>query len=189
MSRTTPKTAEITEMLERCREGDRAAQDAVFARLYPELKKIAEGKLFNAPSGATVTPTVLVHEAYVRMVAGDRLDVETRRHFFTSAAQAMRHILIDHARRAAAGKRGGSDQRVDWTESLGGEVAGIDWLDLDRALDELARIDDRARRIVELRFFAGLSADETSELLEISSTTLYRDWQRARAFLHTRMTA
>ncbi|MCH9651655.1 MAG: sigma-70 family RNA polymerase sigma factor [Deltaproteobacteria bacterium] len=180
-------TAEITELLDRCRIGDEAARDAVFERLYPELRKIAIGKLFGAQVGGTVTPTVLVHEAYLRLVSSDRLDVESRRHFFTSAARAMRHILIDHARRAGAEKRGGSGQRVDWTESLGGELAGLDWIDLDRALGELARIDQRSHRIVELRFFAGLKAEETAELLEISSSTLHRDWQRARAFLHTRM--
>lgn len=179
--------AEITELLEQCRAGDRAARDAVFARLYPELRKIAAGKLFGARGDAIVSPTVLVHEAYVRMTAGEHIDVVSRRHFFTTAAKAMRHILIDHARRAAAAKRGGRDQRVTWTEGLGAEFEGVAWLDLDRALDELSRIDGRARRIVELRFFTGLSVDETATLLEISTTTLFRDWQRARAFLHARM--
>ncbi len=179
--------AEITELLKHCRTGDRAAHDAVFARLYPELRNIAAGKLFGARGDAIVTPTVLVHEAYMRMIAGARIDVVNRRHFFTTAAKAMRHILVDHARRSSAVKRGGRDQRVTWTEGLGSAFEGVAWLDLDRALDELSRIDDRARRIVELRFFAGLSVEETATLLAISTTTLYRDWQRARAFLHARM--
>lgn len=174
-------------MLEQCRAGDRAAQEAVFSRLYPELRSIAASKLFGAVNDPLVTPTVLVHEAYLRLVAGERLDVVSRRHFFASAAKAMRHILIDHARRAAAEKRGGRDHRVTWTEGLGAEFAGVAWLDLDRALGELAALDPRAHHIVELRYFAGLRVEETAELLEISTSTLHRDWQRARAFLHTRM--
>ncbi len=181
--------APITELLRRSRTGDHEAKGEIFERLYPELRKIAANKLFGQRVDPAVTPTVLVNEAYVRLVGGNHLDVVSRRHFFTSAACAMRHILIDHARRAAAKKRGGHDRQITWTDGLGAELTATGWLDLDRALEELAKIDQRARRIVELRFFAGLSAEETAELLDISSTTLYRDWQRARAFLHTRMSA
>lgn len=174
-------------MLDRCRAGDDAARNAVFESLYPELKRLAASKLFVSPSGGAITPTVLVHDVFVRMIGNQRLDLVSRHHFFASAAKAMRHILVDRARRASAEKRGGRDRRVTFTEGLASEFRGATWLDLDRALDELARVDARAHRIVELRFFAGLTADDTAEMLEISTTTLHRDWQRARAFLHTRM--
>ncbi|MCH9651652.1 MAG: sigma-70 family RNA polymerase sigma factor [Deltaproteobacteria bacterium] len=185
-SRGAVVIAEITELLDRCREGDRAASDAVFAQLYPELRRIAAGKLFG--SDATVTPTVLVHEVYLRLTAGTALDVESRRHFYTSAAKAMRHVLIDQARRKAASKRGGDEQRVTFTEGVADRLFDDgSFLDLDRALKELATINGQGRQVVELRYFAGLTAIETAELLGISESTVKRQWKRARAFLVARL--
>jgi len=153
------------------------------------LRRLAASQLFGSHNVGAVTPTVLVHDVFVRMVGAHHLDLVSRHHFFASAAQAMRHILVDRARRASAEKRGGRDRRVTFTEGLAGEFRGAAWLDLDRALGELEQVDSRAHRIVELRFFAGLSVEDTAALLEISTTTLHRDWQRARAFLNARMAA
>lgn len=180
--------AEITKLLERCRDGDRAAGDAVFAQLYPELRRIAAGKIFG--SDTTVTPTVLVHEVYLRLTSGAPLDVESRRHFYTSAAKAMRHVLIDQARRKAASKRGGDEQRVTFTEGVADRLFDDgSFLDLNRALEDLATINDQGHQVVELRCFAGLTAQETAELLGISESTVKRQWKRARAFLVARLSA
>lgn len=179
---------EITELLDGCRNGDVACFDAVFVELHDELRKIAVGKLDGPRRGETLTPTVLVHEAYVRLVSGKPLDVESRRHFFTSAARAMRHIMVDRARRASAEKRGGARHRITWTERLIESVSrDAELLDLDRALGELASISERGRTVVELRFFAGLSAQETADVLDVSLRTVHREWRQARAFLHARL--
>lgn len=179
--------AEITELLERCRQGDRAGLDDVFALLYAELRRIALGKLGRSPS-ATLTPTALVHEAYVRLAEGASLDVVSRRHFFTSAARAMRHILVDRARRASSAKRGGGRYAVTWDDRLLADAAfDADVLDIDRALGELTAWNDQGREIVELRYFAGLSAAETANVLDISLRTVHRTWRRTRAFLHARL--
>lgn len=185
--------SDITRLLQRCRDGDAESAGLVFAQLYSELRKIAVGKLSrsghgDAGFGNTVTPTVLVHEVYLRLTSGRALDVESRRHFYTTAAKAMQHFLVDRARRVLATKRGGDLQRVTWTErwsesrSYEEEV-----LDLEQAMDELGELSKRGRRVVELRFFAGLTAEETAEILEVSERSVHREWQRARAFLHARL--
>ena len=180
--------SDITRLLERSRDGDAESARLVFAHLYSELRKIAAGKLSRSGAGDTVTPTVLVHEVYLRLTSGKPLDIESRRHFYTTAAKAMQHFLVDRARRVLATKRGGDLQRVTWTErwsesrSYEEEV-----LDLETALDELGELSERGRRVVELRFFAGLTAEETAEILEVSERSVHREWQRARAFLHARL--
>ncbi|MEM1179149.1 MAG: ECF-type sigma factor [Acidobacteriota bacterium] len=182
--------SDITDLLDRCRDGEQECLDEVFARLYPDLRHIAVGKLARLPAGSTITPTVLVHEAYVRFVGAERLDLEGRRHFFTSAARAMRQIIVDHARRSLAAKRGGGDLSITWSEELVKGVADAgEYLDLDRALEDLATINVRGHQIVELRFFGGLTAEETAEILEISLRTVHREWVRARAYLHARLAA
>ena len=180
--------AEITELLAEARGGEEAPLKAVFDRLYPELKKVAAARLRAVPAGATVSPTVLVHEVYVRLVGSKNLTVRDRHHFFASAAQAMRHILVDKARRANADKRGGDLERVELEEDLGTDgPRALEILDLDRALEVLGRINPRGREVVDLRFFAGLTAPETAELMGLSLRTANREWQRARAFLYTQL--
>jgi RNA polymerase sigma factor (TIGR02999 family) len=136
----------------------------------------------------TLSPTELVHEAFVRLVGARRLELADRRHFFACAARSMRMIIIDHARRSSAKKRGGEAVRVTWTEGLPvPEQAGREVLDLGRALDELDQVNPRAREVVDLRFFAGLTAAQTAELMDVSVRTVNREWEKARAFLYARM--
>lgn len=181
-------TTDITRLLARCRDGDAESGRRVFAQLYSELRKIAAGKLSRSGAGDTVTPTVLVHEVYLRLTSASTLDVESRRHFYTTAAKAMQHFLVDRARRVMAEKRGGDFQRVTWTERwCESKSYEEEILDLGAALEELGDLSERGRRVVELRFFAGLTAPETAELLDISERSVHREWQRARAFLHARL--
>ena len=150
---------------------------------------MAAAKLSRSASGDTVTPTVLVHETYLRLTAGTRLNVESRRHFYTTAAKVMQHFLVDRARRSRAAKRGGNPHRITWTERLSDSRSQEEEiLDLETALDELGSLSERGRQVVELRYFAGLTAEETAEILEISERSVHREWQRARAFLHARLT-
>jgi RNA polymerase sigma factor (TIGR02999 family) len=177
--------SDITAILAAARRGDHAALQSVFEQVYPELKRIAAARLRSAPGTPTLTPTVLVHEAFLRLTGATRLELEDRRHFFACAARAMRLILIDQARQASARKRGGEAVRVTWTEDLElADAGGGQLLDLDRALDQLAEVNARAREVVDLRFFAGLTAAEAAELMDLSVRTVHREWEKARAFLY-----
>ena len=180
--------AEITELLQSARQGEKASLEAVFDRLYPELKQVAAARLRSLPAGATVSPTVLVHEVYMRLVGSRRLELKDRHHFFACAARAMRQILVDHARRASADKRGGDLDRVTLDEGSGSDAPlALEILDLDRALASLERVNPRGRAVVDLRFFAGLTAPEAAELLGLSLRTANREWRRARAFLYAQL--
>lgn len=180
---------EITGLLAELRAGERDALDRVFALVYEELRDCARRELRHGGAGQTLSPTVLVHEVYLKLSDAAGLAVADRRHFFALAARAMRHLVIDNARRALARKRGGGVRIV----TLDG-VAGVpaiepsDVLVLDRALTELTQLDERLARMVELRFFGGLSVDETAEAMDVSPRTVKRDWRKARAFLHRSMT-
>jgi RNA polymerase sigma factor (TIGR02999 family) len=178
--------ADITELLELSAGGDRAAINAVFERVYPELRRLAQSQLGRGEH--TLTPTALVHETYLRLFGASALTLQSRRHFFACAARAMRNILIDHLRAGGADKRGGGAIHVtlDNLEVLGSAPA-TQLLDLDQALDALEQIGPRLREIVELRFFAGLEFAEIAELLECSERTVFRGWQRGRAWLHARL--
>jgi len=177
---------EITELLSRSAAGDAAAMDAVFERVYPELRRLARAQLGRGEH--TLTPTALVHEAYLRLLGATALPLSGRRHFFACAAKAMRNILIDHLRAATADKRGGGLDPVT-LEGLGTEAPGLSLqlLDLDAALDALDEISPRQREVVELHFFAGLTYAEIAELHECVERTVIREWQRARAFLQVHM--
>ena len=175
---------EITQLLERASAGDPAPLSEVFERLYPQLRRIAAARLH--PGERTLTPTVLVHELYLRATSGEPLTASSRRHFFTTAAKAMRWILVDHARRRAAGKRGGDLLEVTLTESLPG-APPPDVLGVHEALEALAGIAPQQRDIVELHYFGGLEFAEIAAVLEVSERTVYRQWQRARAFLHAQL--
>jgi len=177
---------EITELLARSAGGDAAAMDAVFARVYPELRRLAQSQLGRGEH--TLTPTALVHEAYLRLLGAAALPLTGRRHFFACAARAMRNILIDHLRAATADKRGGGREPLT-PEGLAAEASGFSphLLDLDRAMDQLDANSPRQREVVELHFFAGLTYAEIAELHEVSERTVIRDWHRARAFLHAQL--
>jgi len=155
--------------------------------LYGELRALARSFLGRERADHTLQPTALVHEAWIRLSAQDGSRWSDRKHFFAIAAQAMRRILIDHARRKQADKRGGDYQRVtlvtDFTPPMECSDEGVDLLALDEALDQLAKLDARQARVVELRFFAGLTLEEVAEALDVSVRTVAGDWRMARAWL------
>lgn len=178
---------EITELLAAARDGGPERLDAVFQALYPELKRLASVRGGGRPPDATLTTTALVHETYLKLVGARHLDIRDKKHFFACAGRAMRHILVDDARAAMAAKRGGGLAEVELPEDAPDSTSAADWIDLDRALDELEEVRPALRELVELRYFAGLSRAEIAALLACSERTVQRDWQRARAFLHARL--
>lgn len=176
---------EITRLLNDSADGPNLK--AVFDKLYPELKKLARARLASLSGGQTMTPTVLVHEAYMRLVQAEALDLNGRRHFFACAGKAMRNIIVDHLRAANSLKRGGDQIAITLTDRLGEDGPTENILDLDQALDELDEISPRQRELVEMKFFAGLPVNEIADLMGVSHRTAWREWQRARAFLHARI--
>ncbi len=178
-------SSEVTELLVRWRSGDREALDSLLPLVYDELRRIARHYLQGERSGHTLQSTALVNEAYVRMVAQDFPEWQSRAHFFAVAAQLMRQILVDYARSHRASKRGGNVCKVALDEAEGQPLKiDIDILALDEALKELAEMDQQQSRVVELKFFAGLSIEDTAEVLGISPSTVKRDWVTARAWLY-----
>lgn len=177
---------EVTDLLEAWQRGETGAADRLFEHVYGELRAIAALQFRRERPAQTLQPTALVHEAYVRLVDQTRVRWKNRGHFFAVAAQAMRRILVDHARARAAGKRGAGVAPLSLGVDLAEEtpVAPLDLLALDRALDRLAAADADQARVVELRFFAGLTLEETAESDGRSLATIKRDWRTARAFLH-----
>ena len=175
---------DVTRLLLAWRQGDAAAPRELFALVYDELARA--GALPVAPGPRRVSSaTGLVHEAYLKLVEHSRLDVRDRGYFFALASRAMRQVLIDRARRRVADKRGGSSPAAMLDEGAVSADARIeDLLALDEALSRLEGLDPRLARLVEARFFAGLSVEETAEALEISPRTVKRDWNKARALLH-----
>lgn len=161
------------------------ASDELLAVLYDELRRLARHRMGREREGHTLQPTALVHEAYLRLIDGQDVRWNSRGHFFGAAAEAMRRILVDQARRKAATKRGGALQRLDAEElDLAIEPPTEDVLALDRALERLRAEDERKGQIVLLRYFAGLDREETAQLLEISVRTLDREWRYILARLH-----
>ena len=179
---------EITLLLAELRDGEKRALDRLFPLVYDELHARAARERRRQSPGETLSTTVLVHEVYLKFADAAVLEVEDRRHFFALAARAMRQIVLDHARRRLARKRGAGLRLVtlDPADPAGAAAAvdPADLLALDQALTCLAELDERLARMVELRFFAGLSVEETAELMEVSPRTVKRDWRKARAFLH-----
>jgi RNA polymerase sigma factor (TIGR02999 family) len=174
----------VTELLVRWRAGDQEALDSLMPLVYNELRRLAQYHLHRERREHTLQSTALVHEAYVRLV-GQNVQWQDRAHFFGIASRLMRQILVEHARSHQAEKRGGDAPRIALDEI--GEIAGrvdVDLVMLDDALKNLAEMDPQQSRIVELRFFAGLSIDDTSEVLGISPATVSREWTSARAWLH-----
>jgi len=176
--------ADITGLLLAWRAGDAGAFDQLFPLIYDEVRRIARRQLNREHPGHTLDSTALVHEAYFRLVDQTRVAWSDRSHFYAVAAQAMHRILVDYARRYRAAKRGGAAERLDLAETeLAAESRAETLLALDEALDRLAAIDDRVSRVVECRFFAGLTEDETAEALGVTARTVRRDWTKAKGWL------
>jgi len=180
---------QITLLLSELRNGDRSAEARLVPLVYAELHRIAARHTRRERPGHTLQPTDLVHEAYLRLVGEDQ-DWRDRRHFFAVASCLMRNILVDYARNRAAAKRGGGAAQVELKES--GQASGSttrveDLLALDEALSRLSHLEERQCRIVEMRFFGGMSEEEIADVLGISPRSVKRDWASARAWLHTEL--
>jgi RNA polymerase sigma factor (TIGR02999 family) len=170
------------------RQGDKAALSRLVPLVYEELRRVARRQLRRESPAHALQATALVHEAYLRLVQVDRLTLTSRTHFFGVAAALMRQILVDHARRARADKRGGGATMLSLEDALPAtQPATVDVLALDEALETLSALDPRQCRVVELRFFAGLNIDEAAEALAVSPATVEREWALAKAWLFRRL--
>jgi RNA polymerase sigma-70 factor (ECF subfamily) len=177
---------EVTHLLARWAEGDRAALDALTPIVYGELRKIADAFLRRERGGHTLQPTALVHEAWLRLMKQDQPSFDHRKQFYALAAQMMRRILVDHARAANAEKRGGGANKTDLDENRAVDIGAgriVEFLALDQALTQLARVSARQAQVIELRYFGGLNLDEISGLLGVSPATISRDQRSAEAWL------
>jgi RNA polymerase sigma factor (TIGR02999 family) len=181
--------SDITRLLGRWSEGDGEAFRSLMPLVYEELRRLADSHLRRERAEHTLQPTALVHEAYLRLSGLTEMRLENRAHFFGAAAEVMRRVLVDHARRRNAGKRGGGvrpEAELDVAVETPIDLR-LDLLALDRALDELAAVAPEKARVVELRYFGGLSVEETGEFLSVSPATVKRHWQFARAWLYRRV--
>ena len=181
--------ADITRLLKAWGRGDEQALDQLMPLVYTQLRAQARRYMRDERSGLTMQTTALVHEVYLRLVRADDVDWQDRVHFFALSAQIMRRILVDAARKRAAAKRGGGALRADHSSAIdldqfpSADSDAASLCALDDALESLAQIDPRRAKVIELRFFGGLSVEETAEALEISPQTVMRDWRLARAWL------
>ena len=174
----------ITKLLVDWRNGDQEALDQLMPLVYDELRRMANHYMRNERKGHTLQTSALVNEAYLRLVDHENIDWQNRSHFFGLAAQAMRRILVDHARSRNYQKRGGNAERVSLDQAANfAEERATELIALDEALQELAKLDPRKSRIVEMRYFGGLTGEETAEVLGISTATVARDWETAKAWL------
>ena len=178
-----PDRVSATAVVQALAAGDPSAAGRLFPLVYAELKAVAARRLAAQRANHTLQATALVHEAYVRLIDQTGVQWKDRAHFFAVAAKAMRQILTDHARRKLADKRGGDWQRVTLENVGAGSAAEVDVLTIDELLGQLAEADERKHRIVELRFFAGLSVDEIAEIMGLSKTTVESEWRATRAWL------
>ncbi|HEY7089521.1 MAG TPA: ECF-type sigma factor [Tepidisphaeraceae bacterium] len=184
--------SEVTRLIEAMGRGDIGAAEKLLPLVYDELRSLARAHMGHERAGHTLQATALVHEAYLRLIDGEPAHWDGRRHFFGAAAEAMRRILIDHAREKNTEKRGGQRARVDLEDALPAISSPCDDVDdllaLDDALDKLTAQDPAIAELVKLSFFAGLSLEESAAALGISRATAYRHWAFARAWLHHAMT-
>ena len=179
-----PAPGHVTTLLRQWKGGDDSALDRLLPLVYAELRRIAARHLRRERAGHSLQPTGLVHEAYLRLVAAPGPEWQDRTHFFGVSARLMRQILVDHARARGAAKRGGAARRVALTDDVEPAAArDLDLLALDEALGRLEEIDPIQGRVVELRYFTGLSIEETAEVLGKSPATVNREWRMARAWL------
>ena len=182
MPQTSPN---VTQLLIGWSNGDKDALDALMPVVYDELRRQASRYLRRERVGHTLQTTALIHEAYLRLIDQRNVHWQNRAHFYGIAAQLMRRILVDHARTKKRAKRGGSDVRVSLSKAnVLAKGQDLDIVALDEALERLAAIDEQQSKVVELRFFSGLTVDETAEVLGISPATVKRDWSMAKAWLH-----
>jgi RNA polymerase sigma factor (TIGR02999 family) len=181
-------TSETTELLRAWADGDRGALERLTPRVYRTLRRIAGYQMQGERAGDSMQATALVHEAYLELIDVTNVDWQHRAHFFAVSAQIMRHILLDRARRRVAAKRGGTAERVNLDElpDLGADRAR-ELIALEDGLNTLAENDPRKARVVELRFFGGLSVEETAEVLAVSPETVMRDWKFARSWLRSEL--
>jgi RNA polymerase sigma factor (TIGR02999 family) len=176
--------ADVTDLLARWRTGDPAALESLMPLVYAELHRLADFQMSHERADHTLQPTALVHEAYLRLAQVRHSRFENRVHFYGAAAQAMRRILVDHARRRTAHKRDHASAVVDLDAIAAGIDLHVDLAALDDALNGLAAVAPRPAKVVELRFFGGLSIDEAAEFLDVAPATVKRHWTFARAWLH-----
>ncbi len=186
-----PRASDVTELLAASRSDGGAATDRLMTAVYAELRRIADAARTGRPADETLSTTSLVHEAYLKLVDGDRLPFDGRAHFFSAAARAMRQVVVDQARIKGRVKRGGGEHalRIGPDLDVAGETRPERLLALDEALARFEAFDERAARVVECRYFAGLSLEETADTLGLSLSTAKRDWAAARAWLHRDLTA
>ena len=182
--------SEVTELLQEWSSGRREALDRLLPKIYVELRRLAASYLRRERPDHTLQATALVNEAFLKLVDQKAVHWQNRAHFFGIAAQAMRRILVDHARAHAAGKRGAGQQPIAFDEAVAiAPARDIDLLALDEALTRLQAIDPQQSRIVELRYFGGLTIDETAEVMRISPATVGREWTLAKAWLYAELSA
>ena len=180
----TDSPHEVTQLLLDWRNGDRSALDKLMPLVYDELRRLAHHYMRGERSGHTLQTTALVNEAYLRLIGEQNIEWQDRTHFFAIAAQVMRHLLVDHARSRQYAKRGGGARQVTLEEAAVVTEQNEEVLALDEALEKLAAIDQRKSRIVEIRYFGGLSVEETAEVIGISPVTVRREWLKAKAWLY-----
>lgn len=182
----TPSPSEVTRLLKDWGNGDSAALDQLIPIVYAELRTIAARYLRRERQDHTLQPTALVNEAYLRLIDQKQVEWQNRAHFVGVAAQMMRRILVDHARSHNRAKRGGGAPKVSLDEAVAiSEDRANDLVELDEALTALAVFDERKSRVVEMKYFGGLSVEETAEVLKVSVITVARDWKLAKAWLYT----
>lgn len=185
MESLSPSSQKVTELLLAWGDGDELALEKLTPLVHEELRKLAHHYMRLERPGNTFQTTVLVNEAFLRLIDQKRVRCQNRTHFFALAAQLMRHILVDHARRRQYLKRGGGAREVSLDEAMAvSQERGADLVALDEALQRLAAADLRKAKVVELRFFGGLSVEETAEALNISGVTVMREWSMAKAWLY-----
>ena len=178
----------VTQMLRNAQAGDRHALDELFPIIYKELRRIAAHQLSNERSDHTLQPTALVHEAYLRLIDQHSVNWQNRAHFFSIAAETMRRILVNYAVQRNAQKRGSGATKIELDEAISfQDQRELDLVLLDDALKNLEEFDETQAKIVELRFFGGLTVEETAEVLKISESTVKREWRMAKAWLKTKM--
>jgi RNA polymerase sigma-70 factor, ECF subfamily len=181
---------EVTVLLKAWGNGEEAALGQLIPLVHAELHRIARRCMYGERVGHSLQATALVNEAYLRLVDVQKIDWQNRTHFLSMAARVMRRVLVDLARARQADKRGGDAVMVTFDEAvIGAHAADVNVLELDEALEALAAHDERKSRVVELRFFGGLSVEETAQTLQVSTKTVARDWDFARAWLQREMTA
>jgi RNA polymerase sigma-70 factor, ECF subfamily len=183
-----PSTQQVTKLLQAWSQGQDAALDELLPVVHQELRRLARRYMFGERAGHTLQTTALVNEAYLRLVKSRQVNWQNRAHFFAISAQLMRRVLVDSARARGGQQRGGGIPKVTLDEALiGPQEKGHDLVALDDALNALSRVDPRKGRVVELRFFGGLSVEETGEVLQVHPNTVLRDWRLAKMWLKREM--